>query len=73
MLVWCDIICHECRIMKKDVKLGYGEQPKEICPECGKSMKKKIDFGSFELKYNNKTDICDFCPLDIIPGGNDSN
>jgi hypothetical protein len=23
-------------------------------------MTKKVDFGSFELKYNNKTDMCDW-------------
>lgn len=55
-----DIICWECKILKKDVWLDYREQPKEVCPDCGKQMTKKIDFGSFELKYNNKTDMCDW-------------
>ncbi len=60
MSVWCDIICNECKIIKKDVKLKYGEQPTDNCPECGKLMTKKVGFGSFELKYNNKTDMCDW-------------
>jgi hypothetical protein len=57
---WCDIICHDCKIIKEDVNLKYGEQPTEVCPECGKPMTKKVGFGSFELKYNNKTDMCDW-------------
>lgn len=57
---WVDIICWDCKIIKEDCKIPYGEQPKEICPECGKQMTKKPDFGSFELKYNNKTDMCDW-------------
>jgi len=58
--VICDIICHECKIIKQDVWLAYGEKPEEVCPECKKPMKKKVSFGSFELKYNNKTDMCDW-------------
>ena len=58
--VICDIICQDCKIIKQDVFLEYKEQPKENCPECGKPMTKKPDFGSFELKYNNKTDMCDW-------------
>lgn len=55
-----DIICGDCRIIKEDVMLAYGEEPKEYCPDCGKQMTKKPNFGSFELKYNNKTDMCDW-------------
>ena len=58
--VICDIVCNDCKIFKEDVFLAYGEQPEEVCPECGKPMLKKVDFGSFELKYNNKTDMCDW-------------
>lgn len=55
-----DLICNTCLIIKEDVTLKSGEQPTLECPECGKVMQKKPDFGSFELKYNNKTDICDW-------------
>lgn len=55
-----DIICAECMVIKLDVMLAFGEEPEECCPECGKQMKKKPQFGSFELKYNNKTDMCDW-------------
>lgn len=55
-----DIICWDCKIIKEDVRLKYDEQVTETCPDCGKTMTKKVAFGSFELKYNNKTDMCDW-------------
>jgi len=55
-----DIICQDCKIIKEDVFLAYGEEPEEKCPDCGKQMAKRPNFGSFELKYNNKTDMCDW-------------
>lgn len=58
--VLVDIICNECKIVKEDSWLAYGEEPETECPECGEKMTKKPDFGSFELKYNNKTDMCDW-------------
>lgn len=60
MSVLVDIVCWECKIIKEDVFVKYGEQPEEKCPDCNGPMTKKMDFGSFELKYNNKTDICDW-------------
>ena len=58
--VCCDIICVDCRVFKRDVFLAYQEEPEDKCPECGKQMTKQPNFGSFELKYNNKTDMCDW-------------
>jgi hypothetical protein len=58
--VFCDIVCNDCRIIKQDVRLAYKEEPEDVCPVCAKQMTKKPDFGSFELKYNNKTDMCDW-------------
>lgn len=55
-----DLICPTCYIIEEDVMLKIGEQPTLECPECGRIMNKKPDIGSFELKYNNKTDICDW-------------
>ena len=55
-----DVICWDCKILKEDENIKYGENSKTECPECGKLMTKKVDFGSFELKYNNKTDMCDW-------------
>ena len=55
-----DIICWDCKVIKEDVNLKYKEQSKEKCPKCGELMTKKPAFGSFELKYNNKTDMCDW-------------
>ena len=55
-----DLVCGECKILKEDVMLKSMEAPSTKCPECGLLMKKKPDFGSFELKYNNKTDMCDW-------------
>jgi hypothetical protein len=55
-----DLVCSECKVIKEDVMLKAGEQPTTECPECNEVMQKKPDFGSFELKYNNKTDMCDW-------------
>ncbi len=55
-----DIICWDCKIIKEDVRLAYKEDPTDICPGCGKQMTKKPAFGSFELVYDNKTDVCDW-------------
>ena len=60
MGVFVDIICWDCKVIKEDVMVSYGKQPEEKCPSCDKPMTKKVDFGSFELKYNNKTDMCDW-------------
>lgn len=55
-----DIVCNDCKVIKEDVMLKAGETPTTACPECGELMTKKPDFGSFELKYDNKTDMCDW-------------
>lgn len=55
-----DVICEDCLIIVEDVNIKIGEQVTTPCPECGKVMSKKPHVGSFELKYNNKTDICDW-------------
>ena len=55
-----DIVCWECMVILKDKMLKYKEQPTEKCPTCGGDMMKKVEFGSFELKYNNKKDMCDW-------------
>lgn len=55
-----DLICNECFIVAEDQMIRSGESPSLECPDCGKLMVKKPDFGSFELKYNNKTDMCDW-------------
>lgn len=58
--VICDAICQECKVIREDMFLAYGEEPDVDCPMCGKKMTKKPALGSFELKYNNKTDMCDW-------------
>lgn len=55
-----DVICEDCLIIVEDVNVKIGEEVNTACPECGKIMSKKPHVGSFELKYNNKTDICDW-------------
>ena len=55
-----DLICSECMIIVEDVNVKIGEEVVTKCPECGKIMNKKPHIGSFELKYNNKTDMCDW-------------
>jgi hypothetical protein len=58
--VLVDVLCWECKVIKEDVLQREGKIPEIKCPECGELMTKKVDFGSFELKYNNKTDMCDW-------------
>lgn len=61
MKVMYDIVCQDCKIIQEDVRLENDGKPLTIvCPECGKIMTKKPNFGSFELKYDNRTDICDW-------------
>jgi hypothetical protein len=60
MKVLCDVVCFDCKVIKEDVRLEYQEEPTDICPRCSKPMTRKPAFGSFELKYNNKTDMCDW-------------
>ena len=55
-----DVICEDCLIIVEDVNIKIGDECTTPCPECGKVMSKKPHVGSFELKYNNKTDVCDW-------------
>lgn len=55
-----DIVCNGCHILKEDVMIRAGKDVTTECPECGELMEKKPAFGSFELKYDNKKDICDW-------------
>jgi len=60
MGVLVDVICWDCHVIKEDVMQRQGKIPEIECPSCNKPMTKKPAFGSFELKYNNKTDMCDW-------------
>ena len=55
-----DLACWDCKKLKIDVWLKSDEEITETCPECGSLLTKKAGYGSFELKYNPKTDTCDW-------------
>lgn len=59
-MIMVDLFCPECDVEVIDVMIDSSE-PLPSCEECGCSeMKKKIAAVSFELKYNNRTDSCDW-------------
>jgi hypothetical protein len=65
MAVCFDIFCPECDHIVRDVMLNSDETPPE-CPECREAlneevtMKKMMGTTSFELKYDNRKDMCDW-------------
>ena len=65
MAVCFDVYCPECDHIKKDVMLNTDEILPE-CPECRETLNKEVPMRkmmgttSFELKYDNRKDMCDW-------------
>lgn len=65
MAVCFDVFCPECDLVVIDVMLNSDESPPE-CPMCREKhdkeviMKKMMGTTSFELKYDNRKDMCDW-------------
>jgi len=58
-MIYRDLYCPKCDLIKKDVIFAsLDEVVREHCPKCNIVMKNYCACGSFELKYNNKKDIC---------------
>ena len=54
-----DLHCPECDYVEID---GFYKIDEELpkCPECGTPLSKTCNCTTFELKYDNKKDICDW-------------
>ena len=58
-MVYRDLYCEKCGNEMVDVKFDSVFDDCGIdCPKCGVKMKNNCRCGSFELKYDNKKDIC---------------
>jgi len=54
-----DLFCPICGKVKKDVAFySINEEVVEVCEKCDIVMKNICACGSFELKYDNKKDMC---------------
>ncbi|MCK5016049.1 MAG: hypothetical protein KAS32_03165 [Candidatus Peribacteraceae bacterium] len=58
-MIMVDLFCPECDKREIDVFIN-SSKPLPMCDECDVEMKKLIAAVSFELKYDNRTDICDW-------------
>jgi putative FmdB family regulatory protein len=54
-----DVFCEKCGNVLEDVWMKHNEECGN-CPKCGHRLKRVCAAKSFELKYNNKTDMCDW-------------
>ncbi len=54
-----DLFCPSCGDTQDDIILKMDEVP-PVCIACGASMARVCNCHSFELVYNNKTDLCDW-------------
>ena len=65
MAVCFDVFCPECDHIIEDIMLNSDESPPN-CPKCEEEdrgeipMKKMMGTTSFELKYDNRKDMCDW-------------
>jgi len=63
-MVLVDLFCNnkECGFIEEDVMVDTKLKNHGICAKCGKGILKRMVPGqmTFELKYNNKTDMCDW-------------
>ena len=52
---------YNCKCGHKEEKLVFCCADSQACPECGALMEKQFPKGTrFNLKYDNKTDMCDW-------------
>jgi len=53
-----EYLCNDCGYYEEKLEFGKEMDKEHICPKCEKVMDKLISKSRFELKYNNKTDMC---------------
>ena len=58
-MIVVDLFCPECDNRLVDEFID-NNLPEPKCPECNTQMKRLISRMSFELKYDNRKDICDW-------------
>jgi len=56
------IFDYKCKCGHEEEKLLFCCYDSQVCPECGSLMERQFspDGQRFNLKYNNKTDMCDW-------------
>lgn len=59
-MVLVDLYCDKCGFTLVDKMVDTKESSHGICEKCGGVFRRKCGFGSFELKYDPRTDSCDF-------------
>jgi len=58
-MIYRDLYCPECDYIETDVIFNsIHDKIEKKCPKCKTIMKNKCYCGSFELKYDNKKDMC---------------
>lgn len=59
MAVCFDLFCPECDHIIEDAMINTGDVLPN-CPECDTLMRKMMGTTCFELKYDNRKDMCDW-------------
>ena len=56
------IFDYKCKCGHEEEKLLFCCYDAQLCPECGELMERQFsaEGQKFSLKYNNKTDMCDW-------------
>lgn len=58
-MIYRDLFCPGCGNTLKDVIFeSVSDKIDNECPKCGITMENYCKCGSFELKYDNKKDMC---------------
>lgn len=58
-MIYRDLYCPKCEHVEKDVIFdSVHNKIEKPCPKCDGTMKNICNCGSFELKYDNKKDMC---------------
>jgi putative FmdB family regulatory protein len=52
--------CTVCNNVDEKLEFGNEMDQDHICSKCNKPSEKIVSTSRFELKYNNKTDMCDW-------------
>lgn len=59
-MVMVDLFCESCGCIVPDKMVDTSETEHGECPKCSGVLKRRVGCTSFELKYDNRKDICDW-------------
>ena len=60
-MIMADLCCNKCDYIEQDVMVDTSKDDYGICAVCGEGrIVRKVGATSFELKYDNKKDMCDW-------------